>query len=153
MKPILHQAIHIKLKPNYLMLSLLSVISIACCLILFALPIAALIKLFAMILVLISSTYFGLRDCLLMLPWSWQRLEVDIKSELLLTNQRGQQFVPDLADSSFIHGKLTILNFKRDGFKFALPPTIILMDITDDMRRLRVWLRWAKQHNLIETIT
>lgn len=147
MKPILHQAIHITFKPSILMLGLLCTISMWCCWILIVLPMATMLKLLAITLILVSSIYFILRDILLLLPWSWRMLEVDSKGELTLINQRGQQFQPTLADSTFIHAKLTILNFKREGFTFALPPVIIMMSNIDEVRRLRVWLRWGKQHS------
>ncbi len=147
MKPILHQAIHIKFKPSTLMLSILCAISMLCCWILLVLPMATTLKLMAIMLVLVSSIYFILRDTLLLLPWSWQFLEIDSKGKLTLINQRGQQFQPALANSTFIHAKLVILNFKRNGYRLALPPVILLMANIDEVRRLRVWLRWAKQQN------
>lgn len=129
------------------MLSILCAISMLCCWILLVLPMATTLKLMAIMLVLVSSIYFILRDTLLLLPWSWQFLEIDSKGKLTLINQRGQQFQPALANSTFIHAKLVILNFKRDAFRLALPPVILLMENIDEVRRLRVWLRWAKQHN------
>lgn len=145
MKPILHQAIHIQFKPSRLMLGLLSLISIICCWILLALPIAPTIKYIGVILVVASSVYFILRDALLTLPWSWQVLEIDTKGILTIKNMRGQVCKPNLVGSTFIHANLTILNFKREGFKCALPPAILINagDNMDDLRRLRVWLRWA----------
>lgn len=109
---------------------------------------ATTIKLLAILLVVMSSIYFILRDVLLMLPWSWQRLKLDSKGQLTLINRRGQQFQPALAETTFIHAKLTILNFKRKGNSLGLSPVILLETpaTTDEVRRLRVWLRWAK-HN------
>lgn len=131
------------------MLGLLSFISIICCWILLALPITPMIKLMAILCVVASSLYFILRDALLMLPWSWQTLALDIKGRLTMTNQRGLQAQPVLADHTFIHAKLTILNFKRAGIGFGLPPVILFTDLanTDEVRRLRFWLRWASQHS------
>lgn len=102
-------------------------------------------KLLVIALILLTSAYYILRDVLLMLPWSWQLLGVDSKAKLTLANKRGQQMQPKLADSSFIHTRLVILNFKRDGFRLALPPVILLLQNSDDARRLKVWLRWARQ--------
>ena len=128
------------------MLSILCAISMLCCWILLVLPMATTLKFMAIVLVLVSSIYFILRDALLLLPWSWQFLEIDSKGKLTLINQRGQQFQPALANSTFIHAKLVILNFKRNGYRLALPPVILLMANIDEVRRLRVWLGWAKQH-------
>ena len=92
-----------------------------------------------------------LRDALLLLPWSWQKLEVNNKGELSISNKRGQQFQPALAASTFIHAACSLLNFQRSecklgGFKLALPPVILFVhaDNRDELRRLRVWLRWFK---------
>lgn len=148
MKPILHQAIRIQFKPSKLMLGMLGLISIICCWILLALPMTPAIKYVGILLVVATSVYFTLRDALRMLPWSWQVLELDTKGRLTLIDMRGQKFQPALAENTFIDTKLTILNFKRDGAKLALPPVIFLFNQanTDDLRRLRLWLRWAK-HN------
>ena len=149
MKPILQQAIHIKSKPSYLMLCLLSVISIACCWILLALSLGTTIKLLTILLVsllvILSSIYFILRDALLLLPRSWKVLDIDSKGQLSIGNQRGQQFQPVLADTTFVNAKLTILNFKRDGLKLPLPPLVLFpsAENADELRRLRVWLLCA----------
>ncbi len=148
MKPILHRAIRIQLQSSHMMLGLLSLISMICCWILLALPIVAAIKFVGILLVALSSLYFVLRDALQMLPQSWQVLEVDSKGQLMLINQRGQQFQPVLAENTFIHAKLTIINFKQTaGLK--LPPVILAgsQGNINELRRMRVWLRWAK-HSL-----
>ncbi|HSI24873.1 MAG TPA: hypothetical protein VK952_04550 [Methylotenera sp.] len=155
MKPILHQAIRIQVKPSHLMWVLQGLISILSCWILVVMPIALPIKLVMIGLVVTSSLYFVLRDTLQMLPWSWQVLEINNKGQLSLINRRGQQFEPALAESTFIHAQLTIINFQRKGYRLGLPPVILLTGLVnkdianeDQVRRLRVWLRWAKQHNL-----
>lgn len=150
MKPILHQAIRIHLKPSHLMLVLQGLISIISCWVLVVLPIALSIKLAMIVLVVTSSLYFILRDSLQVLPWSWQVLELNNKGQLALINRRGQQLQPALAESTFIHAQLTIINFKRKGYHLGLPPVILLetQGSKDEVRRLRVWLRWAKQHSV-----
>jgi hypothetical protein len=149
MKPILHQAIHIPLKPSHLMWVLQGLISIISCWILVVLPLALPLKAVIIVLVIASSLYFILRDTLQILPWSWQVLHVNSKGQLSLSNRRGQQFHPALAESTFIHAQLTILNFERKGYRWRLPPVILLATLADmdEVRRLRVWLRWAKQHH------
>lgn len=146
MKPILLQPIHIKLKRSNLMLGLLVSISMVCCLILIVLPIPALVQFGTILLIIISSVYYILRDALLLLPASWQTLEVNAKGRLRLLNKRGQPFEPALASNTFIHAKVTILNFQRNGFWLALPPVILFTSTENEneLRRLRVWLRWAK---------
>jgi hypothetical protein len=148
MRPVLLHTIHINLLPSNLLLGLIGTVSIVSCLILINLPIALYIKLVIIALILASSTYFILRDALLMLPHSWKTLEVDSKGALTMTNNRGQQFQPILAANSFIHEACTILNFKSSGFKLALAPVILFPNLqnADALRQLRVWLHWFKHH-------
>ena len=148
------QAIHIKLKPSKLLLGLLLAISIVACTIIISLPIALFLKLVIIALILASSAYFILRDALLLLPNSWQIVEVDSKGELTISNKNGLKFQPKLAASSFIHTACTILNFKREGFKFVLPAVVLLSSTENenDLRRLRVWLRWFKHQDDLSVV-
>ena len=149
MRAVLLQPIYIKLMPSNLLLGLLGIVSIACCAILLSLAIPLYIKLVIIALILASSAYFILRDALLLLPWSWQSVDVNNKGELTITNKRGQQFQPTLAPSTFIHVACTILNFKRKGLKPALLPVILMTSAENEneLRRLRVWLRWFKHQD------
>lgn len=154
MRAILPQAIHIKLMPSKLLLGLLLTISIVACSIMVSLPIALYLKFAIIVLIVASSAYFILRDALLLLPWSWQSVAVNSKGELIICNKRGEQFQPALAASSFIHAACTILNFKGHqfkygGFKLALAPVVLMSSAENEneLRRLRVWLRWFKHHD------
>lgn len=155
MKPVFPQVIHIQLMPSYLLLGLLSGVSIACCWIVLQQAIPVDIKLVIIALIVVSSAYFIVRDALLLLPWSWKVVEVDHKGELTIVNQRGQQFQPALAASCFIHEACTILNFKGRGvkynvFRLGLQPVILFDSRKNDneISRLRVWLRWFKHGKL-----
>ncbi len=154
MRAILPQAIQIKLMPSYLLLGLLGGVSIACCVILLLQPIALILKLVIIALILLSSAYFIARDALLLLPWSWQMLEVDTKGELTIINKYGLQFQAVLAPSTFIHAACTILSFKNKGLKLALPPLILIANTNnqDELRKLRVWLRWYKHEKTQEDL-
>ena len=154
MKPALLQVIHIQLMPSYLLLGLLSGISIACCWIVLQQAITADIKLLIIAVIVVSSAYFIARDALLMLPWSWKVLEVNHNEELTIVNQGGQQFQPTLAANCFIHEACTILNFKDNAFEYnvfrlGLQAVILFSSSKNDneLRRLRVWLRWFKHRN------
>ncbi|MBC7755329.1 MAG: hypothetical protein H7Z20_01555 [Bdellovibrio sp.] len=146
MPAILPQAIQIKLMTTQLLLWMISGVSIACSAIILLQPIALVFKLGIIALILLSSAYYIARDALLLLPWSWQTLEVNTKGELTISNKRGQQFQPALASSTFIHAAGTLLNVKGNGLKLALPPIILMTNANnrDELRRLRVWLRWFK---------
>lgn len=146
------QSIHIKLLPSKLMLGVLSSVSIVCCAIVLTLPILLYVKFVIIALILVSSAYFILRDALLRLPNSWQTIDVDSKGVLIMTNRNGQKFPLKPVPSSFIHAGCSVLNFKSNnikqlGFNFSFPPVILLpsAESTDELRRLRVWLRWFKQ--------
>jgi hypothetical protein len=147
----LMQPIHIKLLPSKPLVVVLAGISIACCLVLLQLPIflygaqLLIIKCAIMMLIIGSSVFFILRDALLLLPSAWITMDVSNQGRLTMTNKRGQQFQLNPAASSFIHGVCTLLNFNRNGFNWAWPPVILLFQPSDEVRRLRVWLRWAKQ--------
>ncbi len=151
MKPILQQPIHIKLKRSNSMLGLLVFISMVCCLILIVLPIPVALQFDTIVLIMLSSVYYILRDALLLLPASWQALEVNARGQFRLMNKRGQRLEPALASNTFIHAKLTILNFKRNGFRLALPPVVLFTNAENEneLRRLRVWLRWGKLDELL----
>lgn len=140
------QAIHIQLLPSKLLWGLLGGVSIAACAILLVLPISLYLKLAIIALIVASSAFFILRDALLILPNSWKTLEVDSKGNLTLINNNNEKFQLMPAPSSFIHAGCSVLNFKREGFKFAPPPVILLpnAEYADELRRLRVWLRWFK---------
>ena len=143
------QAIAIEFQPSKLLLGLLCAISIVCCVILAQLPVSIPIKLVLIVFVLASSIYFALRDALLRLPQSWQSAEVSSQGKLKLTNKRGDVFEPKLSASSLIHNLLTILNFERIGFKKRLSPAILLTNVEnqEELRKLRVWLRWWKHQD------
>jgi hypothetical protein len=150
MKMHLIEAIDIVIKPSFLLLGMLSVIAISCCWIISILPIHGLLKLFWFSVIIISTTYYSLRDALSLLPWSWKRVEVSVTGELRLTNQRGEQFKPNIAPTSFVHSRMVIINSQRTTdtqYWFgALPPLIMLSNNHEEThRQLRVWLRWWRR--------
>jgi len=159
MKPILSKSIVLQLAPSPLLLGLLLLVATASAMIILFVPIMLSIKCTFFVLIIASTAYFIGRDALLMLPWSWQTIEVDVKGELKLTNKKQQVFKPQIAATSFTHQHLTILNFKRNGLKLALPPILLLPNFlgrkkycndndesadNDELRRLRVWMRLFK---------
>ena len=118
-------------------------------------PILLYLKLAIIALIIASSTFFILRDALLLLPNSWKTIDVDNKGELTMTNKGGQKFQLKPASNTFIHAACSVLNFEREGFKLALPPVILLPSASnaDELRRLRVWLRWFKHEKTQEDLT
>lgn len=140
--------IEMNLKPSWLLLGLLSIISIISCLILLMMPMQWQVRWLFILLILTTSAFYICRDALLLLPQSWQQLEVNSQGQLRLSNRQGQQFTPALDAASFIHPLLIILNFRQQSlgkwrFMNALPTVILFSSINRDRhRRLRVWLRW-----------
>ena len=63
MKPVFPQVIHIQLMPSYLLLGLLSGVSIACCWIVLQQAIPVDIKLVIIALIVVSSAYFIHEAC------------------------------------------------------------------------------------------
>ncbi len=149
------QSVHIQLLPSKLLLALLGGVSIVCCFILMSLPILLSLKFVIIALIIASSAFFILRDALLILPNSWKTIDVDNKGTLTLINKSGQQFQLTPAPSSFIHKACSVLNFERKSFKLAPPPVILLPNAenADELRRLRVWLRWFKHEENQEDLT
>jgi hypothetical protein len=147
MRPSLFHTISIKLKPSKLLLGLIVSVSIVACFILLYLPIQFFVKLLAITIIVTTSIYYSVRYALLVLHWSWQHLEVDSKGQLKFLNQRGETFMPALNASSCVHATLCILNFKSEPLKWAVPPVMLLTNAqhADELRCLRVWLRWYKQ--------
>lgn len=158
MKPILTKSIALTLVPSLLLLGLLTLVATASATIILFAPVILPVKCAVFLLIIATSVYFILRDALLVLPWSWQTVEVDVKGVLKLTNKNQQIFKPHLAITSFTHEHLTILNFKRDGLKPALPPVLLLPSFVlkeadsfknhEEIRRLRVWMRAFKHDKL-----
>ncbi|WP_020168762.1 MULTISPECIES: hypothetical protein [Methylotenera] len=154
MKPVLKKSIVLQLSPSPLLLGLLALVATASATIILVAPIILPIKFAIFVLIIASTAYFIGRDALLMLPWSWQTIEIDVQGNLKLTNKKQQEFKPQLAITSFTHQHLTILNFKRNGLKKTLPPVLLLPNFIekddcelaekDALRRLRVWVRLFK---------
>ena len=159
----LNQAIKITLKPSLWLLGLLSSISILSVVAVAVLPISLLLKCLMAVTIVCSTFYYILRDALLLLPWSWQTLEVNSGGELRLMNSRGQQFAPMLDATTFIHPWLVIINLKnpiegRGLLKMRLPSVVLFLDAlytepaSEQHRQLRVWLRWWKHDSIDATI-
>ncbi len=146
MKTLFTKPIVIQLLPSSLLLGLLLVVATISSMILLTAPIIMLIKLSGFALIVASSAYFIARDALLLLPWSWKKIEINTKGVLTLVNNRQQRINPLLSTATFVHEYCVILNLKRQSFNFTLPPVLLFKntDKQDELRRLRIWLRMVK---------
>lgn len=151
MKPRLIQSIQIQLTPSIPLLGVLSAVSIASCLILSQLSVPLSPKIGLGSLVVFSSVYFICQDALLLLPWSWRHLEINHSGKLTLTNKRGQQFTPTLANNSVVTHYVIVLNMKKNTLEWWLPPVILLGKRSASYRQLRVYLRWWRHQALDES--
>ena len=154
MKTLFTKPIVIQLTPSPLLLGLLLIVATISSLVLLTISISLAIKLTMFALIVASTAYFIMRDALLMLPWSWQMIEVDTKGILTLVNRKQQHIKPHLAATTFVHQHCIILNMQREGYRLAMPPLLLLSHTTssdalkEELRRLRVWLRLFKNKAL-----
>jgi len=147
MNPKLMKPIELQLKPSLLLLGLLTAISTLSCVILSQIPIALSIKSGLIALVIFSTIYFMLRDALLLLPHSWQRLSVTSKGQIRLVNKQGAQILPALVGNTFISHFLIIFLIENSVYRFGLPPLILFRGLENyqQHRQLRIYLRWGYQ--------
>ena len=141
------QPIFIKAEASLLLMGFLLAIAMLSCAITTIMPLNIGFIVAICLLVIGSTGYYILRDALLYLPWSWKLIQVNSRGELTVTNKKGQQFKPRLCANSFIHEYLTILNFTQVSFKNNTPSIVLLNFKQDEIRKLRVWLRWFKHNN------
>lgn len=141
-------SIAIALKPSYLILGWYAMVSIVSVLSLVWLPIVMPVKLVLIACVIIAGLYVIIRDAFLMLPWSWQHVAVDGKGNITLSTREKRKLDVILTSSTLNHAHLVVLNFKRAGRRFGYQRAVYLTPIRvenpDQLRLLRVWLRWHK---------
>ena len=145
MKPIT-----LTLLPSRRLLLLLVVAGLFFSLMLFLVPIPPWLRMVVLLLVLLSTGYFCLRDALLWLPWSYTAIPIAHKNQLRLTQKSGKQVEMHVLANTVVTAYLTVLNgqFKEATLlqKLIAKHLIILPDAVEaeDYRQLRVWLRWSK---------
>jgi toxin CptA len=98
---------------------------------------------FLEIVLILSATYYWLRDAKLILPGSWiaLRLEDDC---IVLFNRNGSEFTGKLLASSFITPHLVILQVSLPDYR--LKQNVVLMADSMDaesFRKLRVAVKWG----------
>ncbi len=98
------------------------------------------------------------KHALLCLPSSWRGLRVDMYGRMFVQDNRQQWHAVEILPQSVVHPYLMILHFKpseRDGLKHHFFKRILISLLgenvmvilpgqaeAEDLRRLRVWLRW-----------
>ena len=117
-------------------------------------PVAIFLKVIWGGMVAFAMGYLILRDALLRLQQSWQRIEVNDKGQLRLTQRSGNTMDAKVSVASFVTSYLTILHVQPANkswlscldslFLAGSGAPILLPDSAneEDFRQLRVWLRW-----------
>ncbi len=168
MKPI-----SLVLQPSFTLAALLAVMGVLGCTSLCYLPMAGFIKATLGLLIVFTTIYFAALEALLLLPSAWQRIEVNDRGRVIVTNTHGERFNVSVKSNSYVTRYLTILHVNRldqveninqishlkplnNNWLNALIRTcksnssqiVLLPDSThqDNLRQLRVWLSWW-QHN------
>lgn len=108
------------------------------------------IKIFLLIGILLSTTYFVMDIALLNLPWSWQSVAINKVGRCKLTQKNGESYVMHIELDSFVSAYFTILHVVPEEFSWFKVwqhrYVMLLKDNTDVelFRKLRVYLRWHK---------
>jgi toxin CptA len=144
MKPI-----QLDFKPSILASGLFTLMSLGALAIVMLLAFSWQIKLLLSSMIIASAIYALLCHGLLLLPWSYVALKINMKNQLQLKRKNGQVLEVTAQPNSVVTPYLTVLNscVKDATFMHRLldQHLIIFPDAVnaDDYRQLRVWLRWA----------
>ena len=135
-------------KPSYYLLSILSLASALSMLLIACMPLLLWIKALLVLLVIFSSAFYIAKDALGLLPWSWVALEIDSQHQFQLTAKNGMQHIVTVLPESLVSSYLIVLQLKVEQC-FLRKSLILLADSADfdDLRHLRVWLKWASHRS------
>ena len=136
-------------KVSRLLVGVLFTAGIGACTIIVCMPVGTVLKLLLCSLVLLATGYHLADKGFIRLPWSCTGLKLNTKGELTASTRAGDENIVHVLPDSFIASYLTVLNYRVSG-KFWGRSIVLLRDNTDAdaFRRLRVWLRWARQPSL-----
>jgi hypothetical protein len=130
----------------YLLISIVSVVSIT------YLPVTRSIQVLASSSALLLALYIILRDALVALPWSWRFIRISPSGQVALVTRAGVVFHVTLAPTTVCHPYLVVLRFRQQGrlagFQSSAYLTPFRVQNTDQLRKLRMWLRWAVRPTL-----
>ncbi|MEZ0231267.1 MAG: protein YgfX [Methylophilaceae bacterium] len=141
--------IALDLTPSYYMVAILAIASFLAASVVMFMPLHILLKLFVLGLVVAATIFHIMRDALLVLPQSPQKIEVNNRNALYISDKSGNRYAAAILSSSFVASYLTILNLKISG-KFWSRSIILMPDSASsaEFRQLRVWLKWSDQEAL-----
>jgi len=132
------------LKPSRQLLALLVLAGASASLIVMIMPLGLWVKLIGSFVIATSTAYFVARDALLVLPWSWQGIDLNGKGELFFFTQDGAKRKARVETTSFVAAYMTLLNITLETSRWRRH-AVILTDSahSEEFRKFRVWLRWG----------
>ena len=142
--------ITVTLLPSRMMLWLFVVATVFFSGMLILVPLAHWLRIAILGLIMGNLLYFSCRDALLVLPWSYARININAKNQLKLVRKDGSQLEVNVQENTLVTSYLTVLNCQLQEatfFQRLLPLHIVILpDAVDaaNYRQLRVWLRWSK---------
>ncbi len=136
--------LHMVLKPSRQLFAALVLAGVSATLIVMSMPLVLWIKLIGCFVIVTGTAYFVARDALLVLPWSWQGIELNAKGELFFFTQDGAKRKARVEITSFVAAYMTLLNITLEASRWGRH-AVILTDSADseEFRKFRVWLRWG----------
>ena len=137
MKPI-----QLNFKPSYILTMLLILASVGACCMLIIVDLSWQLSLLVGSVVIGLASYSVVEKGLLLLPWSYVALSINIKNEWLLIRKDGRHVEIIVREDSVVTPYLTVVNFEY----FWGRSLVILPDAVDaeSYRQLRVRLRWGR---------
>ncbi|HSI38251.1 MAG TPA: protein YgfX [Methylotenera sp.] len=137
MKPI-----QLNFKPSYILTMLLILASVGACCMLIIVDLSWQLSLLISSAVIGLASYGVLQKGLLLLPWSYVALSINIKNEWRLIRKDGRHVEIIVREDSVVTPYLTVVNFES----FWSRSLVILPDAVDaeSYRQLRVRLRWGR---------
>lgn len=109
------------------------------------------IKLLIFMLIVTSASYAVCTHGLLLLPWCYVAMTINVNNELRLKRRDGLVSIDQvICDDSVVTPYLTVIHFRKNNTGFLrqlfTQHQIILPDRVDaeSYRQLRVWLRWGR---------
>lgn len=144
MKPI-----QVDFKPSTRFIGLFATASAAACIVLATMTIVWPIKAMAALLLITCASYAILYHGLKCLPDSVVSIRVDVKNELYILYKSGKEQRVTVAANTTVTPYLVVLNVNSVSnawWKRLFGISIIILPDhadADDLRQLRVWLKWA----------
>ena len=146
--------LYMVLKPSRQLFAAFALAGVSATLIVVSMPLVLWVKLIGCFVIPTSTAYFIARDALLLLPWSWQGIELNAKGELFFFAKDGAKRKAMIETTSFVTAYMMLLNITLETNRWRRH-AVILTDSADseEFRKFRVWLRWGMPLELAQPVT